>query len=171
MVIGLNLCPFAQRVFDAGTIHYSVSNVLTGEKLAIELATEIERLMALNVTLRETSFLIHPKVLTDFRAYNEFLDVADRVLVELGLEGSLQIASFHPAYQFAGTRADAAENFTNRSPFPMLHLLREQSISTVEKEYEDLSEIPRRNVAMLNKLGTKQILQRLKDAKVLPPYK
>ena len=101
----------------------------------------------------ETAFVIHPQVLTRFPDYNDFLAEVDRLLHRLDLEGVLQVASFHPQYQFAGTEPDAVENYTNRSPFPMLHLLREISITEVAAEPDVLLGIPERNIETMRKLG------------------
>jgi hypothetical protein len=111
--------------------------------------------------------LIHPGVLQDFLAYNEFLDAADALLSYLELEGVFQVASFHPDYQFAGTDAGAAENYTNRSPYPMLHLLREASLEAAIDHYPDVDGIPDRNIALMNELGVEKmrtILKRCADA-------
>ena len=105
------------------------------------------------MTACETSLLIHPFVLTDFIAYNDFLSQCDAALADLGLEGELQIASFHPDYQFAGTSPDDIENYTNRSPYPMLHLLREASIERAISGLGDSAEIYRRNVRTMRTLG------------------
>ncbi len=167
MVIGLDLCPFARRVFEADRIRYVVTPA--GEEAALleDLAREVEALASCPPSAVETTLLIHPHVLGDFLAYNDFLDAADRLIDDLGRRGTLQIASFHPDYRFAGTAADAAENYTNRSPYPMLHLLREESISAVAGDPEALLDIPRRNVRTLRGLGRQKILERLAGA--LPP--
>ena len=162
MVIGLNLCPFARRVFDADKIRYAVTDAADEKKLLDDLAAELKSLVAEPIADVETTLLIHPNLFGEFLDYNDFLDVADRLLDELGLGGVLQIASFHPAYQFAGTQLDDVENYTNRSPYPMLHLLREESISAVAAAPEELLEIPRRNIATLQALGRATILEKLK---------
>jgi hypothetical protein len=110
----------------------------------------------------ETMLLIHPHVLGNFLDYNDFLGVAENLLGDLGLRGIIQIASFHPDYQFAAAAADAVENYTNRSPYPMLHLLREQSISEGASDPDELLEIPRRNVTTLRQLGREKILEKLR---------
>src|SRR3954462_5488311 len=131
VVIGLNLCPFARRVFDAGLIRYAVTAAADAGALLDDLARELTALAAAPRAEVETTLLIHPRALADFLDYNDFLADADRLVRDLGLRGVIQIAGFHPAYQFAGTAPDAAENYTNRSPHPMLHLLREDSITEV----------------------------------------
>jgi len=162
MVIGLNLCPFARRVFNAGTIRYVVSEAQDEGVLLGHLAGELEALASSPMERVETTLLIHPHVLQNFLDYNDFLDVGERLVEALGLRGVIQIASFHPGYQFAGTDSDAVENYTNRSPYPMLHLLREESISAVASNPKELREIPRRNIATLRGLGRQKILEMLK---------
>ena len=162
IVIGLNLCPFARRVFEAQRIRYAVTDAEDAEALRADLAAELVALAAAPVARVETTLLIHPRVLADFLDYNDFLGVADRLLGGLGLRGAIQIASFHPGYRFAGTEPGAAENYTNRSPYPMLHLLREASITAVAGDPAVLAEIPRRNAATLRGLGREHILERLK---------
>ncbi len=101
----------------------------------------------------ETTLLIHPDVLQDFHDYNQFLNYVDKFLLDSGFEGVYQIASFHPDYQFDGTNADDAENYTNRSPYPMLHILREESLERAIAEYPDVEQIPARNVVLMNSFG------------------
>lgn len=163
MVIGLNLCPFAQRVFQADTIRYVVTDATDANALRAALAQELRLLAETPITQVETTLLIHPSVLGDFLDYNDFLDVAEGLLEELRLEGVVQIASFHPAYQFAETAPDAVENFTNRSPYPMLHLLREESITRVANDPDELLEIPERNIETLRKLGRKWVEEKMKE--------
>lgn len=162
MVIGLNLCPFAERVFQADKIRYVVSNADDEDSLLQNLAGELDLLSKLPITTVETTLLIHPRVLGNFLDYNDFLDRAEELIAEKRLRNNIQIASFHPDYQFANTDADAAENYTNRSPYPMLHLLREESISKVAGNPNDLLAIPERNVETLRRLGVEKILQKLK---------
>src|SRR5947209_5273577 len=129
VVIGLDLCPFARRVFDAGRIRYAVTAATDAEAVLAALADELAALTAAPQATVETTLLVHPAALTDFPAYLDFLPDADRLVARLGLRGVVQIAGFHPAYRFAGTADGAAENYTNRSPYPMLHLLREASVA------------------------------------------
>jgi uncharacterized protein len=161
IVIGLNLCPFARRVFDADRIGYVVSAAEDEAGLLKDLTDELTALAA--STSIETTLLIHPHVLRDFLDYNDFLDVGEQRIEELGLTGVIQLASFHPHYQFADTDADAVENYTNRSPYPMLHLLREESIDAIADDPNELLAIPERNIATLRALGRDRILQILKD--------
>jgi hypothetical protein len=153
-VIGLNLCPFARAPVAAGRLRLRVSRARDVEALAADLHEEARRLIDTDASAIETTLLIHPYVLEDFLDYNDFLDVADAVLEALDLDGELQIASFHPRYQFADTDADAVENCTNRSPYPILHLLREASIDRAVAVIDDPDTIYRRNIETLRRLGS-----------------
>ncbi|HQR08587.1 MAG TPA: DUF1415 domain-containing protein [Gemmatales bacterium] len=159
VVIGLNLCPFAQRVFKADQIRYSVTDTDDQETLLQLLSDELTGL-AQSVSV-ETTLLIHPKVLGNFLDYVDFLAIADQRLSALRLQGVIQIASFHPEYQFADTELDAVENYTNRSPYPMLHLLREESITKVATDPEALGEIPLRNKKLLKTMGLERVKELL----------
>jgi uncharacterized protein len=152
-VIGLRLCPFAASPYLRGLVRYRVSEQRSPEGLREDLAQELLHLAAADPLVCETSLLIHPHVLHDFLDYNQFLDQADAAVAALGLEGVLQIASFHPAYQFAGSAPNDVENCTNRSPYPMLHLLRESSVARAAATLPDVSEIGSRNMATLRELG------------------
>jgi hypothetical protein len=164
MVIGLNLCPFARRVFEADKIRYVVSDAQDEGTLLEDLADELKALVSAPTSHVETTLLIHPRALGNFLDYNDFLAVLERLIGDLGLRGTIQIASFHPEYQFADTEPDAVENYTNRSPYPMLHLLREESISAVAGAFGDLLDIPRRNIDMLRGLGRKKVLEKLRKS-------
>jgi uncharacterized protein len=152
-VIGLQLCPFAKAVHLKNQIRYVVSHASEPQALLETLIQELQHLVQADPQVIETTLLIHPDVLTDFFDYNDFLDIADAALLELDLDGVLQIASFHPQYQFAGTDPDAIENHTNRSPYPMLHLLREASIESAMQNFEGADAIVDRNIATLQQLG------------------
>lgn len=152
-VIGLNLCPFAKPVYTKDQIRYTVSGAETPEALLAELIGELQALAATDPGAIETTLLIHPSVLNDFLDYNDFLAVADAAVEDLGLTGVLQIASFHPQYQFAGTAPDDIESYTNRSPYPMLHLLREASVERAVAAFPDTAEIYEKNIATLRRLG------------------
>lgn len=152
-VIGLNLCPFAKAVHVKERIRYVVSEASELEVLCEDLCRELQHLHATDAETVETTLLIHPCVLQDFLDYNDFLDVADALIQDLGLEGEIQIASFHPEYQFAGTSKQSIENYTNRSPYPMLQLLRESSIADAVESYPDASSIYERNIETLRDLG------------------
>ena len=151
-VIGLRLCPFAATPYQRGQIRYRVSEQATTSGLKQDLAEELRYLAAADPEVCETSLLIHPHVLHDFLGYNEFLDQADATVASLGLTGELQIASFHPAYQFAGSAPDDIENYSNRSPYPMLHVLREASVQRAAT-FPEVHEIGDRNIATLHELG------------------
>lgn len=152
-VIGLNLCPFAKAVHVKKTLRYAVSAAATTDDLLQDLAGELQLLQSSDPRSIDTTLLIHPFVLNDFPDYNDFLDAADAAVRALNLEGVIQIASFHPRYQFAGTGPDDIENHTNRSPYPMLHLLREASIDEAVRAFPGASAIFDRNIATLRKLG------------------
>jgi hypothetical protein len=162
-VIGLNLCPFAQRVFEGDRIRYVVTDAADVDTLRDALAQELRFLVDSPIDQVETTLLIHPNALGDFLAYNEFLDIVEDVLQELRLAGVVQVATFHPAYQFADSEPDEVENFTNRSPYPMLHLLREESVTRVASDPDELLEIPERNMATLRKLGAKWVQEKMKE--------
>ncbi len=153
VVIGLNLCPFAKPVHTKGQIHYLVSQASDEITLAADLRLSMQQLIAASPTSMDTCLLIHPWVLSDFFEYNNFLDIADEILDELDLIGVLQIASFHPNYQFAGTSEDDVTNCTNRSPFPMLHLLREASLDNATAALPDANVIVNRNLETMTSLG------------------
>ena len=152
-VIGLQLCPFAAASHLSDRIRYRVSSQRSGVGLLEELADELQALQAADPLTCETTLLIHPQVLNDFQQYNDFLGECEASVLELGLEGELQIASFHPQYRFAGTGAHDIENYTNRSPYPMLHLLRESSIARAVDAFADIESIGTRNMETLRRLG------------------
>ena len=151
VIVDLNLCPFAKRELLNNRVRFSVTEASSEEQLLIALEDELQ---LLNDDLSiETTLLIHPEVLQNFFDYNEFLSSVDALVVDLELEGVYQIASFHPDYQFADTEQNAVENYTNRSPYPLLHILREQSLEQAIANYADVDQIPTRNIALMNSLG------------------
>lgn len=152
-VIGLNLCPFAKAVQVKGQIHYAVSPACEPAALLADLRTELQALVALDPTVRDTTLLIAPDCLSDFIEFNRFLAQAGRVLRALRLQGVMQIASFHPDYRFAGTTTDDITNFTNRAPYPTLHLLRESSIDRAVAAFPDAEAIFGHNMRTLEQLG------------------
>ena len=156
MVIGLNLCPFAERVFSSDKIRYVVSDAQDETALLAELTGELKYLASVPIANVATTLLIHPHIFADFLDHNDFLGAAEQLVADLDLEGIIQIASFHPNYQFADTEPSAVENYTNRSPFPMLHLLREESITEVAVDTDALLEIPQRNIETLQRLGKRE---------------
>ncbi|MDP2677209.1 MAG: DUF1415 domain-containing protein [Rhodoferax sp.] len=152
-VIGLNLCPFAKSVHVKGQVHYAVSRATMAQELLDDLRAELQALVAMDAKLRDTTLLIAPDCMRDFLDFNDFLAQADRVLADLDLDGVLQIASLHPGYQFAGTRADDITNYTNRSPYPTLHLLREDSIDRAVAAFPDPESIFEVNMQTMEQLG------------------
>ena len=155
VVVAFNLCPFAKRELVKDRVRFVVSKAQDETTLLDELAHE---LALLNVDEAvETTLLIHPQVLQDFYHYNDFLEVADELLVDMNLEGVYQVASFHPDYQFGGTEPDDVENYTNRSPYPMLHLLREDSLSEAIDNYPEVDLIPERNIDCMNEQGLEKM--------------
>lgn len=159
VVIGLNLCPFARKELVNNRIRFVVSLADSEEALLMALQQELVFLNENPAT--ETTLLIHPDLLTDFDDYNDFLAAADGLLELLELEGVYQVASFHPDYRFADTGPEDAENYTNRSPFPMLHLLREDSVARAVDSHPDPDSIPERNIALMQQLGADVMAQRL----------
>lgn len=152
-VIGLNLCPFAKAVHVKQQIHYVVADGIDRTELLQTLRTELQALVALPAQQRDTTLLIVPQGLEDFTQFNDLLDKADRLLRKLDLEGTLQIASFHPDYQFDGTEADDVTNCSNRSPYPTLHLLREESIDRAVEVFPEAEAIFEKNMQVLECLG------------------
>ena len=153
-VIGLNLCPFAKAPQAKGQVRYVVSHASDPAALLADLIRELETLAEAKPEKIETTLLIHPGVLQDFADYNDFLAVAEDTVAELDLEGILQVASFHPDYQFADSAPDDIANATNRSPWPTLHLLREDSIDRAVAAFPEAEAIYEQNMATMTKLGT-----------------
>ncbi|NCN71271.1 MAG: DUF1415 domain-containing protein [Rhodoferax sp.] len=152
-VIGLNLCPFAKSVHVKGQVHYAVSQATTPQLLLADLIQELNALVALDSKARDTTLLIVPQGFEDFLDFNDFLADADQALVDLDLDGVLQIASLHPRYQFAGTLPDDVTNCTNRSPYPTLHLLREDSIDRAVAAFPNPETIFEANMQTMERLG------------------
>ena len=155
VVVGLNFCPFAKRELVKGSVRFTVCEATNEEELLQCLQQELQRLD--NDPDLETTLLIHPYALGDFMRYNEFLEEASGLLAVLERDGVYQIASFHPHYQFAGTGPDDAENYTNRSPYPMLHLLREASLEVAIDHCPNVDDIPDRNIELTQKLGVQKM--------------
>jgi len=158
-VVAQQLCPFARREVERDSIRYCVTAVTEPFALLDVLRAECQ-LLEEDASI-ETTLIIHPRLLTDFLAYNDFLDSADQLLESLNLTGVFQIASFHPNYQFAGTSPDDAENYSNRSPYPMLHILREDSLTRAIDSYPDIDAVPERNIQRLNTLGAATLAEQL----------
>jgi hypothetical protein len=152
-VVGLNLCPFAKAVVVKNLVRYCVAETQSLDEVLQVLRDELLLLRDADPERLDTTLLVLPKVLADFYEFNQFLTECEQVLVDLELEGVLQIADFHPHYQFAGTDADDISNYTNRAPYPTLHLLREASIDKAVASFPDAADIFERNMALLNELG------------------
>jgi uncharacterized protein len=152
-VIGLNLCPFAKAVHSKGQIRWVLSEATTTNALLHTLNFELDWLANADPQAVDTTVLVHPHVLQDFLDFNDFLDMADAALEHLHLDGVLQIASFHPQFLFAGTAPDDIGNFSNRAPFPTLHLLREDSVEKAVAAFPEAESIFERNIQTLEELG------------------
>ncbi len=152
-VIGLNLCPFAKAVYVKQQVRFVLSDASTPEALLEQLAEELLLLRDTPASETDTTLIVHPDVLQDFLDYNDFLDNADAAVEALDLGGILQVASFHPAYQFAGTAPQDISNYTNRAPYPTLHLLREDSVSRAVAAFPEADSIVDRNIETLDRLG------------------
>jgi uncharacterized protein len=152
-VIGLNLCPFAKAVYVKNQVRLVVSKARHADDLLEELDRELDLMVATPVSEIDTTLLIHPTLFEDFLDFNDFLEVAEGVVDEHGLEGMVQLASFHPQFQFDGTEPDDVSNFTNRAPFAILHLLREESVERAVKAFPQAEAIFEVNIATLEKLG------------------
>ena len=162
-VIGLNLCPFAKAVHSKGQIRWVLSDATEPVALLELLVHELQHLAAADPETTDTTLIVHPQVMRDFMDFNDFLGVAEDALAELDLDGVLQIASFHPQFQFAGTDSDDITNATNRSPYPTLHLLREDSVERAVAAFPEAEDIFERNIDTLQRLGPegwKQLLLR-----------
>ena len=152
-VIGLNLCPFAKAVHVRGQVHWVVCHAASGQPLEAVLVGELADLAAADPSERDTTLLVVPTGMDDFFEFNLFLADAGRILKRMGLSGVLQIASFHPEFQFASTLPDAISNCTNRAPYPTLHLLREASIARAVQAFPDAEMIYGTNIDTLERLG------------------
>lgn len=172
VVIGLNLCPFAKGVQARNQVLYVLSAAQDEAALLAELGHEMDRLVATDASVLDTTLVIHPHVLLDFLDFNDFLGAADDLLEQLGYDGILQVASFHPRFQFAGTRIDDVTNATNRSPYPILHLLREDSVDRAVAAFPDAELIYEKNMRTLEGLGAAGIaalqLQCRSEAGIIP---
>ena len=152
-VIGLNLCPFAKAVYVKNQVRLVVSHARHADDLLEELDRELDLLVATPAEEIDTTLLIHPTLFEDFLDFNDFLEVAEGVVAEHELEGVVQLASFHPQFQFDGTEPDAISNYTNRAPFAILHLLREDSVERAVAAFPQADAIFEVNIATLEKLG------------------
>lgn len=156
LVIQLNLCPFANQTLTSGRIRFTLTQSTNELDLLTDLNSELNLLQ--DSTEIETTLLIHPAMLQDFDTYNDFLTLAEELLARLNMETDFQIASFHPAYQFAGSNSCDIENYTNRSPYPLLHILRQASVEKAITDHPDISKVPLRNIELLKELGEEEVL-------------
>jgi hypothetical protein len=154
-VIGLNLCPFAKAVHVKGLVHFAVGNALSPAEILDELAAQLDALGQVDPEVRETTLLVVPHCLQDFLEFNDFMARAERMLRKRGLEGLIQLASFHPHFHFEGTEEDDITNFTNRSPYPTIHLLREESIDRAVAAFPRPESIYETNMETLRQIGRK----------------
>ena len=152
-VIGLNLCPFAKAVYVKNQVRWVISKARHADDLLEELDRELDLLVATPADEIDTTLLIHPTLFEDFLDFNDFLEIAEGVVEEHGLEGVIQLASFHPRFQFDGTEPDDISNYTNRAPFAILHLLREESVERAVEAFPDADAIFEANIQTLEKLG------------------
>jgi hypothetical protein len=168
-VVGMNLCPFARQPVEGGQVKILVSDARDNEALLEELQRQLLWLDAQPSLATETTLIVITEMLGDFLDYNDFLDLADALLENLGWAGRFQFASFHPDYQFAGTGPGDAENYTNRAPWPTLQLLREDSLETVLGSYPDPDQIPERNIDAMNQLGSAALADLLQECRAAKP--
>lgn len=152
-VIGLNLCPFAKSVYVKGQVRIAICQAQDRHALTAQLYEELQLLASTPAQQTDTTLLVVPCMFEQFSDFNDYLDIAEAVLDELELVGEIQLASFHPFYQFANTEPDDLSNYTNRAPYPILHLLREDSLDKAAEQYPDASVIFQRNVAVVQELG------------------
>ena len=160
-VIGQNLCPFAKREIESGRVRMVAVPAKTESALSEALACELNLLH--DTAAIETTLIIHPGVLTDFLDYNQFVDIADELIRQMNLEGVFQVASFHPHYRFAEAADDDPANYTNRSPYPMLHLIREASLERAVDSHPDIDAVPERNIRHLRAMGLETLRQSLQQ--------
>ncbi len=163
IVIGLQLCPFAKAIHVKNQIRFRASDARSKHELMDDLRFELKFISESDPQDVESTLLIHPHVLDDFSDYNLFLTDCDQAVLDEGMEGIVQIASFHPHYQFAGTPVDDVTNYTNRSPFPTLHLLREASVTQAVDAYPEIETIYLKNMAALQKIGKDKMVVMLKN--------
>lgn len=162
-VVGLNLCPFARPLLAANALRVTICEAAEGKGIADALLDEIERIQKASEAEIATTLVVFPNALQRFDAYLAFLDGAQQLIEEMDLIGVLQLASFHPDYQFAGEPIEAASHFTNRAPFPMIHLLREDMVTRALETYPNPEQIPERNIQKLEDLGRERLQQMLTE--------
>ncbi len=161
MVIGLNLCPFAARPWNAGQVHIEISQARDDETLYQHFLAELNQLLTTDADILATTLLVAPYHLHDFNDYLDFADMAQQAISEAELDGVFQLATFHPDYLFEGEPVDAASHFTNRSPYPTLHLIREEQVEAAIASHPDAESIPAHNIDKLEALGIPGIMERL----------
>ncbi|OOZ35773.1 DUF1415 domain-containing protein [Solemya velesiana gill symbiont] len=161
VVVALNLCPFAEPVVSAGRIFYAVSDAVDEEGIYMDLLQALDRFQQQDETSAATGFLILSEGLADYGRYNDFLELVDRLLEESGLKGVVQIAGFHPRYLFEECDESDPSNYTNRSPYPMFHLIREDDLESAVASYPDPASIPERNIKLLREMGLEEVKWRL----------
>jgi hypothetical protein len=159
-VVGLNLCPFARPLLDAANLRIAICEDSDPEALRRAFLLELDLLQGSTEREIATTLLAFPHALTDFDDYLAFLDRAQQLLVESGLEGLVQLASFHPRYRFEGEEESAASHYSNRAPYPLIHLLREDMLSRVLDEFTDPDKIPERNIETLGAIGAEELERR-----------
>lgn len=152
-VIGLNLCPFAKSVYVKDQVRIAICHAQDKHTLTAQLYEELQLLASTPAQQTDTTLLVVPSMFEQFSDFNDYLDIAEAVLDELELVGEIQLASFHPAYQFADTEPGDLSNYTNRAPYPILHLLREDSLDKAAEQYPDASVIFQRNIDVVRALG------------------
>lgn len=160
-VIGLNLCPFAAAPFRAGRVRYTVCDATEPEAIYQAFLAELDSFLQLDPGEAETGLFILSRGLTDFGDYLDMLALLEEALDEAGLAGVIQLASFHPDYVFAGSDEDDPANYSNRSPYPVFHLIREQGLEQALASYPDPEAIPERNIARLREIGVEELRRRL----------
>lgn len=165
LVVGLDLCPFAEPSLSRGGLRITVCDSRDLQVLCKALIDELSLMQTDSGQQLDSVLLIHPHALNDFALYNDFLEVCDQILEDLSLKGEFQIASFHPQYRFAGSAADALGNYTNRSPYPTLHVLRESSVARAVAEHSGSQSIPEDNVRRLEALGREALEALLADCR------
>ncbi|MDQ7073982.1 MAG: DUF1415 domain-containing protein [Gammaproteobacteria bacterium] len=168
VVIKENLCPFAEAVVEQQQLHYAVSQATNNQNLHADIVAELHRLQTTAANIIATTLLIIPCMLNDFFEFNDQLNWIEQLLNEQDLVGEIQIATFHPHYHFSGTHSDDPSNYSNRSPYPMLHFIREAHLEEVLLHYPNPEIIPQRNIKHLEKLGLKHVQNQLKHCLKTP---
>jgi hypothetical protein len=164
LVIGLNLCPFAAAPYRAGRVRYTVCDAVDPEAIYLAFLAELDAFLQIPATQAETGLFILSRGLSDFHDYLDMLASLESAIAEAGLEGIVQLASFHPDYVFEGSAPDDPANYSNRSPYPIFHLIREQELERVLAGYPDPEAIPRRNIARLRSIGLEALQRLTKDS-------